>query len=39
MNLCSILSVLKEINAVEVVIIPMIHMLDYVFQMLIKTEM
>ena len=37
MSLCSILSVLKQINAVEVVIILMIHMLDYVFQILLKT--
>ena len=39
MNLRSILSVLKQINAGEVVIISMIHMLDYVFQILLKTKM
>ena len=32
-----ILLVLKQINAVEVVIISMIHMLNCVFQMLLKT--
>ena len=39
MNLCFILTILKEISAVVVVTILIIHMPNYVFLMLLKTKM
>ena len=39
MNLCFILTILKEISAVVVVTILIIHMPNYVFLMLLKRKM